>query len=231
MRRRDLIVGGVCGLAAVTAYGLKPRRPLSLLGGRKLADITPSTLAGWSSADVSNLVQATDGDSLSAQLYDEIVERVFQRPDGGPQVMVMLAHGGAQTNELQVHRPEECYPAFGFSLSQVRDRPVRLGPGSLPTRQIVADAPGRRESILYWVRIGERMPASMREQRTDRLVEAMQGRVPDGLLARFSMLGANADEALRTLEQFIPQFLAGVQADHLSAFVGTRLASAMAAKA
>ena len=143
--------------------------------------------------------------------------------------MVLLAHGDTQSNELQLHRPEVCYPAFGFEISSSHKYPLGLGANAqLPVRSLVADAPGRRETIVYWTRLGEFLPTSENEQRLDRARTALSGVVSDGLLARFSLVGDDAVGAALAIERFISSFLRAVGSSHRAAFVGTSLAQTMA---
>ncbi len=206
--RRELFIGGACFVAAGAAFGMTPRRRLSLLGGQRLQNIVPATVGRWTSSDVTDLVAPRGDGSLAARLYGDTLERNYRDNQTGSEVMMVLAHGDSQTNELQLHRPEACYPAFGFELSGSRPRSLPLVGGvDLPARQLVADAPGRRESIIYWSRIGEFLPVGDGEQRMDRLKTALSGYIADGLLARFSSLGADSAAALSRIVDFIPALI------------------------
>jgi hypothetical protein len=92
----------------------------------------------------------------------------------------------------------------------------------------VADAPGRREAILYWSRLGEDLPVSNREQRLDRVRTAMSGYVADGLLMRISALGADPELVFPHLEQFVPVLLQATAPQARSVLVGTQLARSIA---
>lgn len=229
MNRRDIVFGGACLLGAGAAYAMTPRRRVTLMTHGSLANVVPRTFPGWISSDVGNLVAPKEEDSLSAQLYQETIERVYRNPDGA-QVMMLMAHGDTQSNELQLHRPEVCYPAFGYAIRQSRTTDVDLAPGvRLPARSLVAEAPNRRENILYWSRLGEFMPVNGGEQRMFRLKTAMDGYIADGLLARFSVLGADDVAALALLERFIAGLVRSVPAAQRRGLIGTRRAQAMAA--
>ena len=228
--RRDLLIGGACAAAGAAAYALKPRRRVSLQGEAKLDQIVPRRFADWTSRDVSDLVAPQTPDSLAAKLYGETVGRVYQQASTENEVMMLLAHGDTQNNELQLHRPEVCYPAFGFAIS--RSTAIRLPlPGGVhvPARRLVATAPGRQENIVYWSRLGEFLPSDGYEQRVDRLTTAMSGYVYDGLLARFSMLGSDPDAAFAVVEKLIDELIQAVPVQLRVSLIGTRFASAMAA--
>jgi EpsI family protein len=228
--RRDLLIGGTCLTAAGAAYGLKPRRRVSLQGSAKLEQFIPRRFPGWVSRDVSDLVAPKTEDSLAAKLYGETVGRVYTPDSGAAEIMMLLAHGDTQSNDLQLHRPEVCYPAFGFSISHSQRIELPLPGGvTLPARSLVATAPGRQENIIYWSRLGEYLPTDGAQQRLDRLKTAMQGFVADGLLARFSVLGSDSGVAFNTLAQFIGSLIQAVPARQRLSLVGTSIENRMAA--
>lgn len=228
MQRRELLFGGACAVAAGAAYALKPRRDVSLLVGSTLAVVVPSAFGDWTSREVGDPLAINGPGTLSAKLYNELVVRVYTNTVTGSEVMMLLAYGAKQTDELQLHRPEVCYPAFGYAL--VRNEPVGLqvAPGvSIPARQLVAEVEDRRESVMYWSRMGEFLPSSAGEQREMRLKIAMQGIIPDGLLARFSVVTLDEGSPFSELGVFIPALLRAVAHNRRQVLIGTERAQAM----
>lgn len=225
--RRDLIIGAACFGAAGSAYALRPRKQLVLLKGGKLADALPLTVGNWSAENSDGLVQPKEGD-LAATLYSEMVSRIYHQASTGAAVMMLVAYGDTQSDLLQLHRPESCYPAVGFSLAKVAASQIPLPGGrELPVRVVVAQAPGRQENILYWTRMGEYLPGTAGEQRKVRLQTAMQGYIPDGALLRFSTVGDDADSAFKLIGGFIQELLSAVPANRRPALLGTELAKSM----
>jgi EpsI family protein len=226
--RRDLLIGGACAAAAGAAYGLTPRRRASLLGARKLADIVPARFGDWASTDVSGLVAPDEDDSLAAKLYGQTVERVYHQEASGVEVMMLLAWGDTQSNELQLHRPEVCYPAFGFVIADNHPVLLPLSHGlTLPGRHLVATAPDRRENIAYWTRLGEYLPLDENQQRLDRVRTALHGVIADGLLARFSIVDAESEAAFPLLDQFITGLIAATLPAARPVFIGSARARAI----
>ncbi len=226
--RRDLILGGACLAGAGVAQGLIPRRHITLLNHDTVAAIVPRTLPGWTSRDVTDLVAPKIEGSLASRLYGETVGRVYQQTTSGSEVMMLLAHGDTQSDDLQLHRPEICYPAFGFAIfeNHAVNIPLRASVG-IPSRALLAKAPERQETIIYWSRLGEFLPTSRKEQQLDRLRTAMNGVVADGLLARFSVAGADPAEASRLMLQFIPQLVLAVVSNKRAALIGGARAEAL----
>ena len=223
--RRDLFIGGACVAAAGAAYTLKPRKRQVLLTGAKMADIVPLQFADWSAEQSDGLVQAKTEGALANQLYSEMVGRIYHQASTSAEVMMLIAYGDTQSDNLQLHRPESCYPAVGFNIASSTPFPLNVGNGAqVPARRVVAKAPGRQENIVYWTRLGEFLPASSDEQRKVRLETAMQGYIPDGALVRFSIAGQDSEAAFRMLDTFIPELIGSVAAGRRRALIGTQLA-------
>lgn len=222
--RRDVILGGGCMVASGAAYALSPHRHVSLLGNRRLDSVVPRKFDGWTSRDVSDLV-APKEDSLASRLYGETVGRVYSN-DSAVQIMMLLAHGGTQNDDLQLHRPEICYPFFGYAIT--RDVAIQLpvAPGVvLPCRSLVAEAPDRRETIVYWTRLGEYLPLDRKQQQFDRLQTAIHGEIADGLLSRLSVGGGDPDVAAGAIQAFIPQLIRAVAPANRAVLIGTERAA------
>jgi EpsI family protein len=230
--RRDAMIGAACVLGAAAALLLKPRQFVSLMPpGKKLHDILPSGFEDWTSQDVSDLVAPETPDSLAARLYGETVGRIYQQKSSGDQVFMLMAHGDVQSNELQLHRPEVCYPAFGFTILESAPLQIPLAASiQIPGRRLVAHSSERQETIVYWSRLGQYFPTSVTQQRLERLQTAMQHYIPDGLLARFSVVGPDAVAALGVMTRFIPVLIAHVAVSQLGALIGTPRALLMSQK-
>jgi len=225
--RRDLLIGGASVAASAAAYGLKPRRHVSLLGKEKMEAIVPVSIPGWSAATSEGLVKPKV-EGLAATLYNEIVQRTYIGELIDAEIMLLIAYGGTQSDVLQLHRPEVCYPALGFQIESKRAAPLTLrGGGVLPVVQVVAVAGERRENIVYWTRLGEALPTDGAQQRGILLRDAMQGFIPDGVLVRASMIHPDPSEAFRVLSSFVPTLLAAVPASGRPALIGTAPSQAM----
>lgn len=229
MLRRDLLMGAACAVGLGGASALRPSRNVTLLGSAKLAEMVPAKFGPWRSQDVGDPLAINGPGTLSAKLYNQLVTRVYSNDATGQQVMMLLAYGGKQTDELQLHRPEVCYPAFGYNI--LRNEPYDISlPGQvgIPARRLVATQEDRTESIIYWSRMGEYLPRDGGEQRTDRLKVAMQGVIPDGLLARFSTIAADPSDPWRDLTSFVPQLVEAVAPAARKVLVGSERGQALA---
>jgi EpsI family protein len=226
MRRRDILIGSACVVAAAAGYALKPRRILSLLGDRKLATIVPRAFGDWSSVDISDQFAPGTDDSLAAKLYGETIGRLYQNAKGTSPITMLMAHGSSQTNELQLHRPEVCYPAFGFTIQSNQELIVPLKQNiGLPSRALIAQSTQSKLATVYWTRLGEYLPISGSEQRLDRMKMAIEGFVPDGLLARFSVETTEPAHAMGAIASFISELVRAVKADARAPLIGSERAA------
>ena len=140
-----------------------------------------------------------------------------------------MANGGRQSDELQLHRPEICYPAFGYQLVRNEPRNVPIfGSVTVPGRRLVAEAEGRRESIIYWSRMGEALPQDGNQQREARLQIAMEGIIPDGVLCRFSSAGSYPAYDWPIIEGFVRDMLMAIKPDKRKVLIGSHRAKQIA---
>lgn len=225
--RRDMLIGSACLAAAGSAYALKPRREVLLLPeSTELQSLIPMEPPGWIGQDVGDPMALNQEGSLAARLYNQVVTRLYTDPITNAQVMMLLAYGAKQNDDLQLHRPEVCYPAFGYAL--VRNDAVEIPLWSsveIPARRLVAEDESGRQFITYWSRLGEFLPQDGGEQREARFLTAFEGIVPDGVLCRFNTWGSEPQAAWRTMETLIAGLIKTMPAVGRGVLVGAQRAA------
>jgi EpsI family protein len=225
INRRDLIIGGACLTAIAGAEAVRPRTRLELLGDRKLEKLIPRSFGKWKVREAEGIVTPQSENSLAAQLYNQTVGRMYTGPDDSV-VMLLIAYGNTQSDTLQLHRPEVCYPAFGFQVTESQPTRFDLGGGAfVPGRNLTALSPGREERISYWTRVGEYLPVSNGEQRQMRFQTALAGIIPDGVLVRISNMEMDDAEGFALNAQFAADLIHSVPAAVLPALITTAKAS------
>jgi EpsI family protein len=219
--RRDLIIGGTCLAAAASAEAIRPNERLDLLGNQKLEDRIPRSFGVWRTQEGGGVVAPQSEDGLAARLYNQTVARTYVGPDE-QLIMLLIAYGNTQSDTLQLHRPEVCYPAFGFKVTDSRPTLLKVSNGaSIPGRSLTAQTEGRLERISYWTRIGEYLPVDESEQRKMRFRTALAGIIPDGVLVRISNVVPDEAEAFALNGRFASDFLQAVPASLRPALVTT----------
>jgi EpsI family protein len=198
--RRKVLLGLLFGSAAAVAAWRLPRKSLDYLGQQKLEELVPKTIGPWKFVAASGLVVPPE-DQLSRTLYSQLLTRVYSNGDG-LSVMLLIAQSAGQTGILQVHRPETCYPASGYQISPVTEHRVQLGDTNLTTNALTATNEGTTENIIYWTRVGDRIPTTWKEQKLDVAEENLRGIIPDAVLVRVSTVSGDEAGARATLDQF-----------------------------
>lgn len=217
--RRDLLFGGLAAAAGVTAYARKPRRKLMMIGENGLAKIVPDQVGNWIYDSSGGLVLPPP-DQLAQLLYDQQIARNYAAADKLP-IMLLMAYGSSQSGMLQIHRPEVCYPASGFQISQTRETPWEWAPGhAIPVRRFTARSDTRVEHVLYWTRIGNELPVDWASQRIAVMRSSLSGFVPDGLLVRLSAVSQNAVQAEEMVEAFARAMLTVIGPDGRQKLLG-----------
>lgn len=198
--RRNLLAALSCVAALGTAELLRPRRQVILMpSGTKLKDVVPQQVGPWSVGEGGDIVIPRVEGMLAWELYNDQLARAYRdATETHPDVMVLAAYGASQSDALQLHRPEICYPSFGFEIVGRRfvGIPVRGSADKVPGVALTAKSSGRIEDIVYWTRVGDSLPQTGGEQRRELLKAALAGYVGDGMLFRASAIRLENDEPL-----------------------------------
>lgn len=180
----------------------------------------PDTIGSWSrdvlieNQVVSPILKTPDLDNP----YDNVLTRVYTAPEHPP-VMLVVAWGRNQQQEIKIHRPELCYTAQGRSIASKKAYALeRLMPGrSTGTNAVrmVAKANSFDEAVLYWIRIGNVFSESAFDTRFEIMRQGISGSIPDGVLVRASIIrptGSITEDDWRYLEEFLRAFVVSAPA-------------------
>jgi len=209
--RRKVLIGLLFCSAAGLAAWRKPNQHLDYLGHAKLEDIIPKTIGAWKFVAASGLVVPPE-DQLVRATYSQLLTRVYSDGENEP-IMLLLAQSGSETGILQIHRPETCYTASGYHISAVTPHPVRIGSEVVPANGMDATANDATEHVLYWTRIGNKMPANWAQQRVAVAQQNLRGILPDAILVRISMVSDDAARAWAALDSFTRALITSIPAN------------------
>jgi EpsI family protein len=202
LTRRHMVIGGALAVTSAIALVRQPEVTVLPLKEGTLEKLIPTQIGRWRFETKSGLVLPPE-DPLSDSLYSDILTRVYVS-ENAPPIMFLIAYSNTQDGMLQLHRPEVCYPAGGFNLSETRVMPVDLDKGTqIAARYFSAESAARTEQILYWTRIGTEAPTSWLGQRTAIMRANLKGVIPDGILVRISSVLPDYQSARPVLEEFV----------------------------
>jgi EpsI family protein len=129
-------------------------------------------------------------------------------------VLALFAYGSVQNLSLELHRPEECYPQQGFTITKPERLPLWLADRSIPASVLTARRVGGYvEQVVYWSRIGMRYPSSKPEQSWTVAQENFSGRTPDGILTRLSVPTPDRALGVQTAGVFLRDLTAALSAE------------------
>jgi EpsI family protein len=205
---RPAIIAILMIAAPVGAHLVRPSQRVADMGPRiDLEAIVPKEFANWreetrQAAPVVNPERQAHLD----QLYSQILTRTYV-DSNGYRIMLSIAYGGNQSDSLQVHLPDTCYPAQGFQLWGKTTGKMSTPFGEIPIQRIFTVLDQRREPVTYWITVGDRSVEPNIQKKLVELSYRLTGKIPDGLLFRVSSIDADEQSAYAVQDRFIGQLL------------------------
>jgi EpsI family protein len=205
-----LVIGTLLILATVGAPHLKPTvRVADSLAAVNLEKMIPVQFGNWrqESGELKQIVNA-ERQNLLTKLYNQTLTRAYLDNQGN-RIMLSIAYGGDQTDEMQIHRPEVCYTAQGFQVLRQKIDTLSTSYGVLPIKRVFAVQGNRKEPITYWIRVGEKaVVLKGLQQKWAQMRYGLTGKVPEGMLVRVSSIDPDERNAYRAQDDFIKSLLA-----------------------
>lgn len=218
--RREFVIGASLVATAGAAHAMRPQEQIDLLGSDRLDLVVPGQIGPWRFLSKSGLVVPPD-DDLSGRLYAQLLTRTYIA-DAMPPMMLLIAQSPAQDGVLQVHRPEYCYPAGGFTLSGRESLMLSMPDGAIvPAVAFNATRTGRAEQLIYWTRVGDELPDSWAAQRWAVAKANLRGFIPDAMLVRVSTISADPS-MLAAVRRFAHALVEAVEPRLRPALIGRR---------
>jgi EpsI family protein len=204
--RRAIAATLVMLAAAAAAHILTPHTKLAQQdGGLSLTSAIPDAFGPWkldkrTYASVIN----PQAEQLVKATYNQTLSRVYL-DDNGHRVMMSIAYGENQTDSgNEIHHPEVCYPAQGFSISQQSLGEIKTSIGNIRTRRLITNLGKTRiEPVTYWIMIGTKVALTGLEKKIAELRHGLRGEIVDGLLFRISTIDADSERAFQIQDQFV----------------------------
>lgn len=185
-----------------------------------LETLVPQEFEGWKldSSLTSGIVNPEVKGGL-ANLYSQTLSRTYINKEGD-RIMLSIAYGGAQKTDMHAHRPEICYAAGGFDISNETKTFIDTTIGRIPVMHLVARQGVRNEPITYWIRVGDSLTRGWVEQKLTAIGYGLTGKVPDGLLVRVSSISSDEQDSYRVQQVFLAAMLKAVRSEDRFWLVG-----------
>lgn len=208
---RNIILMTLMLAASGLAMALRPTVRIADQGPKvDLEAMIPRAIADWSEEKQSS---AHIVDPRQKELIDRIYNQTLSRTyvnGNGYRIMLSIAYGSDQSDTLQLHKPEVCYPAQGFALKSKQAGSLKIDKGSIQVTRLITTLAQRNEPVTYWTTIGEQVVQGGLSKKIAEMSYGMSGKIPDGMLIRLSSIDSDAEKAFRMQEQFASEMLAAV---------------------
>ena len=213
LTRRAVIAAALMAAAAAGGQAMVPTRRMALLRGPfKLADIVPSTFAGWQVDDRSaGGIVDPQTEAMLNKLYSQMLDRVYL--DGqGRRIMLSIAYGADQADDdVQLHYPEVCYPAQGFRVKSNRVERIETAEGTIHVRRLETQfSDSRFEPVTYWTIVGDQQSLGGWDRKISEIRHGLKGEIVDGLLFRISSIDRDSAQGFALQEEFIKSIVAAM---------------------
>jgi EpsI family protein len=213
---------------AVAAQVLTPHELMAQASATlNLEQAIPQQFGKWKAVPGVGLVAPSDPDGYAqadenaSKIYTQEVGRAYADPEGHL-VMLMVAYGPVQNYRLKAHRPEICYTANGFRVSEKFGATLPVSTDrSIGVTRLVTQRESRFEPLSYWMRVGNDVSNGIIDRQLIRLKYGLQGLIPDGALIRISTVGVERDLSFKLQDQFIHDLLGALDPAGRKFLIGT----------
>ena len=208
-------------LSAGMASALRPT--ISLADERtpiNLKAMVPTAFGDWQEQlNMSAAIVDPTQKELLDKIYSETLTRTYVNR-AGYRIMLSIAYGKNQSDALQLHKPEVCYPAQGFALLAKQAGSLDLLGKPIAATRLQTRLGQRVEPITYWTVVGDHVTTGGIDKKLTEMRYAMTGRIPDGMLVRVSSIDPANDNAYAMQSQFSNQMLQAIAPDLRNRFAG-----------
>lgn len=221
LRRKAVFVSLLMLAAIVLTYWFTPTmRTAQTANTVDLEAMTPRQFGDWKVDEVSiqGIVNPQQKELLDS-IYSQILSRTYVNSQGR-RIMLSLAYGADQSHDKQIHKPEACYPAQGFKITDQAKWSLHFKSTDIPVMRLTAKLGGRTEAITYWIRVGDDVVRGMFEQNKARIKYGFNGVIPDGLLFRISEINGETALSYALQDQFVEDFLTSLDQKTARFFIG-----------
>jgi len=222
--KNSLLLCMLMGCTAVLGYIATPTNKMA--DSRSHFDLEqqiPKVFGDWQ-IDPHILPLQVDPDTQARlnRIYNQTLSRTYVN-SSGVRVMLSIAYGGDQSDNMGVHKPEICYVAQGFEVRKNTNAALDTNFGRLPVRQLLAVFGERSEPITYWITVGDVVPEPGMSQRLQELRIGLTGTVPDGMLVRVSTIDTDLPHAYSVQKEFVNAMLAQMPSKDRARLIGDLL--------
>lgn len=192
-------------------------------GEPQYADVIPHQFGDWHELQYGSsvVVDPVQEENLK-RIYSQTFARSFVNKSTGRVVMLSIAYGRDQSNDTQLHTPDQCYPSQGFRVDDNRAEDIATPFGPIKaTRLKTSMGSERKEPLTFFIRVGDGIARGSKERNLERIKLAMRGYRVDGMLFRVSEV-TRRDDAFQVQDQFINDLLKSLPSKQRNYIIGSQ---------
>jgi EpsI family protein len=213
----------ICLAMLLAAFGGVMLKPANLIADQKpkinLETMIPKQFSEWKIDESIIPLQADpEREALIKKIYYQTLARTYINQKG-ERVMLSIAYGGNLSEDMQVHRPEVCYKAQGFTIEGTEKVNIETGFGQIAGKRVMAIMGNRIEPITYWIAIGDKVSFNSLFWKFEQFKYALSGKAAGGLLFRVSGIGETS-EVQPIVDKFVEDLLLSISASDRQYLIG-----------
>lgn len=208
--------------SAIGAYALKPTERISEQKPKiELSTQIPISFGDWKLDDsITPILPNPEVQASLDALYSATLARTYIN-SAGKRVMLSIAYGSDQSSETtSVHRPEFCYSAQGFKVSNGGQSTLTIGERNIKVQHLIGVLGNRYEPITYWITLDETATLPGLDRKLAQISYGLQNKIPDGLLFRVSTVNLKDAEAFALQKAFLIDLEKSISPEFVSRYFG-----------
>jgi len=210
-------------MLSAAALGAAMRPTIILADERPPIDLgamVPTAFGDWhEQTNVLAQVVNPQQKGVLDKIYSQTLSRTYINAQGYG-IMLSIAYGKNQSDALQLHKPEICYPAQGFVLLNKQAATLVLLGRPISAVQIETSLGRRFEPVTYWTVVADHITTSGIDKKLTEMRYALRGRIPDGMLVRVSSTDQDTANAQAQHKQFANAMINAIAPEHRQRFAG-----------
>ena len=196
-----------------------------------LESSVPTAFGDWKvDPDTVAMVPSSVQQEKIKAIYSQTLSRTYINSQG-QRIMLSIAYGSNQTQQMRAHRQEVCYAAQGFQIHALHNDNVVLDGVSVPVTRMVAVNGPRTEPVTYWFTMGSSVVRSYLDRQLVQLKYALSDFIPDGYLFRVSAIETDAQASFALQSEFVSELMKNLAPQVRTKLIGAPAGAAAASSA
>ncbi|MDP3538782.1 MAG: EpsI family protein [Azonexus sp.] len=218
---RNIILLVLMLVTAGLAIAMRPTHKIADQGPEVVLEtMIPTVFSEWrEEKQASTQIIDPRTKEMIEKAYSQTLTRTYVNADGY-RIMLSIAYGTDQSDSMQVHKPESCYPAQGFVLHSKNKGTLPVRNGLIPVTRLHTSLGLRSEPVTYWITVGNFVIQSGENKKLIELSYGLNGKIPDGMLIRVSSIDSQIDNAYQMQNRFAAQMLEALAPEHRQRLTG-----------